>query len=249
MSPLEYLRPETLDEAIDLLDRGVPLAGGTRLIPNRGELTAVIDLQSVGLDQIILGDGWLKLGAAVTLQDLIDCSDIPGDLQEAARLEAGWNIRNMATLGGTIHDGDGRSALLTTLTACFVTVHLQPGDRSMALETYLDFRAQDVPAHLATAVDIELPDRLSYAYAGRSPADRPIICTAAGWYAGKPEQVFMGVGGFGRKPQRIVAEHVDQVREMTAAVYAGSADAWASAEYRVSAGGALAERMFREVRS
>ncbi|MBN2555215.1 MAG: FAD binding domain-containing protein [Anaerolineales bacterium] len=249
MSPLEYLRPESLEEAIDLLDQGVPLAGGTRLIPNRSELTAVIDLQSVGLDQIIPGDGWLKLGAAVTLQDLIDCSDVPADLQGAARLEAGWNIRNMATLGGTIHEGDGRSALLTTLTACHVTVHLQPDDRSMALEAYLDFRAQDEPAHLVTTVDIDLPDRLSYAYAGRSPADRPMICAAAGWYAGKPEQVFMGVGGFGGKPQRIVAEDVDQVRTLTAAVYAESADFWASADYRVSAGGALAVRLFREVRS
>ena len=35
MTQLEYLIPETLDEALEMLEKGVPLAGGSALAPIR----------------------------------------------------------------------------------------------------------------------------------------------------------------------------------------------------------------------
>lgn len=249
MCPLEYCRPETLEEAIDLLDRGVPLAGGTSLTPRRRELTAVIDLQAIGLNDIKLERGWLKLEAAVTLQALVDCADAPETLRECARLEAGWNIRNAATLGGLLRTADGRSPLLTALMACTVRVSLQPGDRSLSLAEYLQFRSEDGPAHLVTLLDVELPLKMQYEYAGRSPADHPMVCAAAARYGKKAERVQIAVGGFGPQPQMITAAEVEQVRTEAQSCYKDSGDEWASAEYRLAAGSALAVRVFGEVTS
>jgi CO/xanthine dehydrogenase FAD-binding subunit len=41
MTSFQYHRPKTLAEALELLDRGVPLAGGTALTPRRDEIPAV----------------------------------------------------------------------------------------------------------------------------------------------------------------------------------------------------------------
>lgn len=249
MCPLEYCRPETLEEAIAMLDRGVPLAGGTALTPQRRELTAVIDLQAIGLDNLKLESGRLTLEAAVTLQALVECGDAPDVLRECARLEAGWNIRNAATLAGLLHTADGRSPLLTALSACTARVLLQPGDRSMALDEYLRFRSDDAPAHLVTALEVERPLKMQYEYAGRSPADRPMVCAAAARYGKGAERVQLAVGGFGPHPLAFAAKHEDQARTEAEACFRDAADDWASADYRSAAGSALAVRVFREVTS
>jgi hypothetical protein len=50
MFPFKYHRPKTAAEALELLDRGVPLAGGSELMPRRDEVSAVIDIRELGLD-------------------------------------------------------------------------------------------------------------------------------------------------------------------------------------------------------
>ena len=79
---IEYLRPETLDQAINLLHRqnpkSIPLGGGTSLAQKRSDdAIAVIDLQALGMREIVLKNGYLELGANVTLQQIHDSTQIP----------------------------------------------------------------------------------------------------------------------------------------------------------------------------
>jgi len=246
MCPLDYYRPESLEEALALLGQGVPLAGGTRLTPERRDLAGVIDLQDIGLDTLDLMGSQLSLGATVTLQMLVDCEAAPPALQDAARREAGWNIRNAASLGGILHAADGRSHLLTTLAACEVVVQVMPGEETMSLGDYLDFRKGE-QAHLVTGIEVNIPARLKVSYVARSPSDRPILITAAAWYRDTPDSVRLAMGGAGSRPSCAVVETVEQASGLATSVYAGAEDAWASAAYRQSAGGTLAVRLFEEV--
>src|SRR4030067_351266 len=102
-----------MDEAMALLEQGVPRAGGTGLTPRRHRLEGVVDLQDLGMAALERkGDG-LEVGAGCTLQQIVEADAlVPSELAAACRAEAAWNLRNMATLGGSVVAGDGRSPLL-----------------------------------------------------------------------------------------------------------------------------------------
>ena len=101
-----YHRPTSLDEALKLAAQGgVPLAGGTHLLASPVEVPNVLDLSGLRLTRLELQDGDLVLGAAVTLQDVIDSplayAATGGLLPAACRAwSASRMLRGMATLGG-----------------------------------------------------------------------------------------------------------------------------------------------------
>ena len=83
----EYHRPQSIDEAVELLQRGVPLAGGTLVTPARRNLHAVVDIQDLGLDGLSIGPDQIECGAALTLQSLVEKSgELPAALIRAVRL-------------------------------------------------------------------------------------------------------------------------------------------------------------------
>ncbi len=113
MKPFEYFSPTTLSEAISLLGEygsdARALAGGTDLLirMKRKQWTprAVVSLRCVpGLRDISL-NGELRLGAAVTLNDLIRSPIIREHypvLAKTASKMAGVQVRNLATVGGNL---------------------------------------------------------------------------------------------------------------------------------------------------
>ncbi|HEV7499521.1 MAG TPA: 2Fe-2S iron-sulfur cluster-binding protein [Vicinamibacteria bacterium] len=117
-----YHRPTRLDEALSLAAQGVvPVAGGTRLFASDREVANVLDLSALGLTRIETVDGDLRIGAMVTLQDVIDSpvahAGTAGLLPAAARAHsASRMIRGMATVGGEsvhgAHDSEVVAALL-----------------------------------------------------------------------------------------------------------------------------------------
>lgn len=238
---LEYLRPDSVEEAVGLLQDGVPLGGGTELTPRRRELRAVIDLSRLGLDRITLGDP-IELGAAATLQAMVE-ADLPAALIQACRLEAGWNMRNMASLAGTLVSADGRSPLATALLAMGCELSLEPGAGSMTLDDYLDARPSD---RLITGLRLALPGGLHYEQVARTPADRPQVCVAAALTAGA---LRVALGGYGDRPLLIAAElaaeagSADAAAEAAQTAYANADDPWASGEYRAAAATVLARRV------
>src|SRR5215211_3846922 len=114
-----YHRPKTLEEALILLtqpDR-IPLGGGTLLSKPTADPVEVVDLQSLHLDSLKKNGNNLEIGAAVTLQNLLESQYCPHRLKPALKLEAPLNVRNAATIAGTLVACDGRSTFATSLLA------------------------------------------------------------------------------------------------------------------------------------
>jgi CO/xanthine dehydrogenase FAD-binding subunit len=245
---MDYHRAHSLEEALSLLKAGVPLAGGTSLIPRRRGLTSVVDLQDAGLDDIEMSQAGVIAGACVTLQSLADDgASIPPALARACRLEAGWNLRNLATLGGTLMASDGRSPLVTCLLALGATVLIEPKGESVELNALLDRRENQQIEGLITQVTIPSTRRLAYEQVARSPADRPIVCVAVAdpTARGDPPQMRVALGGFGTKPLLVPAGEggADEWGRRASKTFAGAGDAWASADYRSDVAGVLVRRL------
>ena len=241
MPPLEYHRPRSLAEAVSLLGRAQPLAGGTVLTPRRRRVEAVIDLQDLGLDRLEQSDETLELGSGVRLQSLADLDTVPEMLRESARREAGWNLRNAATLGGTVAAGDGRSPLLTVLVALQAEILIEPEGRWADLDLVLSGRPDSFRGRLMTSMRFRVPAGQGYDQVARTPADAPIVCVAAASWASGPLSV--ALGGFGPAPLRLAAEGgVSGFVQAASLAYGQAEDAWASAAYRSEVAGVLVQR-------
>jgi CO/xanthine dehydrogenase FAD-binding subunit len=193
---VEYHRPETMDAALALLARNdpvtVPLGGGT-VLSRRGKADfAVVDLQNLNLNTIKREGDLLQVGATATLQELVRAHDVPGALSHTAALEASFNLRQAATIGGTIASRDGKSPLLAALLAMDANLKWLPDERVVGLGDWLPLRS-DWKRGLIVQVQIPLQAELRYEQVGRTPADQPIICIAvARWPSGRVRIAFGG---------------------------------------------------------
>lgn len=254
MSPLAYHRPQTIEEAIALLEQGVPLAGGTALTPVRGGIEAAIDLQDLPLDALFEREGIVHAGAGLKLQALVEAEAlIPERLKAACRLEASWNLRNMATLGGSVMTLDGRSPLLTVLLALDPAVRPEPGAELVTLDELLDMREKHPFHRLITEFQFAQPIELRYEQVSRTPADRPLVCAAVAFLPGfdGDRSINVALGGFGIRPIRVRRAEdsftkgagTDAVAEAARESYREAGDHWASASYRAHIAGVLVRRM------
>ncbi len=256
MTSIDYHRPDSLERALDLLLRAQPLAGGTALTPNRSEITAVVDLQQLSLDELVVEKGSIRLGATVKLQALVDGSPpLPAALAEAASLEAPLNLRNMATVAGTIVACDGRSPLVTVLLAMDAVARFAPGDSAVPVDSLLAARPQALEGKLITRLEARPPAALRYQQVARSPKDRPIVCAALGKLEGKGgrSEFRLALGGHGSRPVRVPTAEAALLRgdleaaaSAAAAAYAQADDEWASAAYRSHVAAVLTRRLAQE---
>jgi CO/xanthine dehydrogenase FAD-binding subunit len=242
---IEYHRPTTLEQALELLGRPeptrLPLGGGSAL--NRPDVRplAAVDLQALGLDTYGLRGNSIEMGATLTLQALLEAGTGMPALNAAIEHEATHNLRQVATIAGTLVAADGRSPFATALLALDAALTLQPGDEAVSLGDLLPLRDERLPRRLITQVVIPANARLAYEYVARTPADRPIVCVAAAqWPSGRTR---LALGGFGAAPRLAF----DGTESEGAALAARSAcsqaqDAWASAEYRQEVAQVLAQR-------
>ena len=85
-----------------LRDGGVPLSGGTELVPLlRDGFVAAETLVDVS-DVVPRGVSGRTIGAGATLAELEASTEIPDALREACRLAASPQLRNMGTIGGNL---------------------------------------------------------------------------------------------------------------------------------------------------
>ena len=172
-----YFRPESIGEALALLDRpGAVLIGGGTKLNSRvapGPMS-VVDLQLAGLDGIDCIDTQkLRIGATTTLQQLVDADEIPAVLREAARRELPSTLRAQSTLGGAIVSADRESELLAALLVhdAVVSVARPQGTE----ETKLDDLLKRLPLgaqEVVTSVVIDTAGTASLVRTGRTPADK-----------------------------------------------------------------------------
>jgi putative selenate reductase FAD-binding subunit len=117
----EILRPQTVEEALRLKARPgtAYLGGGTWLnsCASPEDITALISLERLGLNTIESSAGRCRIGASVTLQQIVDSAVVPAAIREAASLTASRTLRNMATMGGECAFRALDSALIPALLA------------------------------------------------------------------------------------------------------------------------------------
>jgi CO/xanthine dehydrogenase FAD-binding subunit len=253
MPHLEILRPGTLQEALRLLPEAEPLAGGTWITPRRHQARRLMDLRDLGLDGIQVREGVLIVGATATLQALLErAPGLPPAMREALKLEAGWNLRNMATLGGLALTHDGRSPLLTVLLAMEARLRWEPGGQVTPLDAF-DRREEGGP-RLLTALEVPIPSALAYHSVARAPADFPLVCAAAARFErqGGAGGLRLALGGWGERPRLVVADApldspLEALVRQAGEAYRAASDAYASAEYRGAVAQVLARRALAEV--
>mgnify|MGYP001852168787 FL=1 len=130
-----YVFPESLEEADELLHRdcrnNAVLGGCCWLKLGRRRIRWAIDLTRLGLDQIEVKDGFLELGACVTLRQLEThpavTARFDGLLGESVSHIVGVPFRNCATVGGSVFSRFGFSDLTCALLALEASVVLYRG--------------------------------------------------------------------------------------------------------------------------
>lgn len=191
MTIKEYFLPESLDEAVSLLDRHGPsllvMAGGTLAMPLINEGVSmperVMGLRRAGLDTISRSNGVVSIGATVTLTQLRSLGAIPM-LQEAAGHIGGWAIRNMGTVGGNLFAPPPAGDLAVALLALDASLRLvrKGSERIVPLNGFFtDFMMTALePGEIVAEIHAPVPaGKTAYIKFGRKAANTPAIVTVA----------------------------------------------------------------------
>ena len=240
-----YHRPSTLEEAIALLTQPntLPLGGGTLLSHGTADPVQAVDLQLLGLNSLTQTGNNLELGATLTLQALLESEHCPEALKSALKLEAPLNIRNAATVAGTLVASDGRSTFASVLLAMDAKIEHAILDNSNIeyritnIGDFLPLRSTD----LITKIILPANIKLAFDYVSKTPSDKPIVCAAvAQWNSGRTRLV---LGGYGKSPMLAMdgteAEGIDTAAKNA---FHEATDEYASAEYRMDVASTLAKR-------
>jgi CO/xanthine dehydrogenase FAD-binding subunit len=241
----EYHRPQTLDEALMLLTQPntVPLGGGTLLSAPTTDSISVVDLQSLGLNTVKKQGNNLEIGATATLEQLLEDKNCPEALKSALKLEAPLNLRNSATVAGTLVSCDGRSTFATVMLALDAKITANSGQSAViSVGDFLPLR----PRGLITSVQIPLNVKLTIEYVSRTPADKPIVCAAlAQWNSGRTR---LALGGYSKSPTLAMdGTEAEGLETGARNAFHEASDEWASAEYRSDAAAVLAKRCLAKI--
>jgi carbon-monoxide dehydrogenase medium subunit len=215
----EYFLPKSLDEALVLLDEHrsevLVISGGTVVMPliNGGVSLPkrVMGLRRSGLDYVRQADGYVTIGAAVSLTTMLDLETIPM-LQEAARNTAAWPVRNLGTVGGNLFvpppAGDFAVALLAL--DAWVKLANKNGERVVALAEFYTGFLSNVMKEDELLIEVQVPipaGETSYIKYGRKQINTPSIVTVAAQITMDGRQVDharIALNGVGPHPIRAV---------------------------------------------
>ena len=131
---MNYASPESLDEAYALLTKNkknMILGGMIWLKMEDIQIPTAIDLSKLGLDQIEEDDTEFKIGAMVTLRQLETHQAFNEAtcyvFRDAVKDIVGVQLRNLATVGGSIYGRYGFSEVITLLIGLDSYVELYKG--------------------------------------------------------------------------------------------------------------------------
>jgi len=147
----DLLIPETLPEALDLLDSGaphvVPLAGGTNLIVDlrdrRRHAQALMDVSRLKeLQGIRRENGHIVVGGGTTIAELLTdplVAEHGAPLRDSAKAFAGPLVRNRATVAGNLVDASPAADTAPPLLVLDAEIELvsKAGTRRVPLDEFL----------------------------------------------------------------------------------------------------------------
>lgn len=185
-----YARPETVEEAYELVRKGRMnrvLGGGVWLRLQDRRIATVIDLSACGLDKVEETEDSFVIGSMVTLHQLENHKAFNDAtchvFERAVRDIVGVQMRNCATVGGSVFGRFGFSDVLTALLALDTEVELV-GAGIVSLATFASMPYErDVLSHVIVHKhDYEA----SFQAVRRSATDFPVlnVCAARwdGWH-------------------------------------------------------------------
>ncbi len=223
MANIELLRPRSVDEAVDLLERSVGaatvLAGGVDVMAGyyAGLLRprAVLYLGEAGLSGVQTTAQAITLGATTPLLRLAELgqpSNGAGAALAAAASRVGTRaIQIQATIGGHLFTRPPYGDLQTMLLALDARVRLRgaAGEREVSLDTFLRGNGETTlgPGELVTAVVVpNAPGHAGYERIALTRGIGPALLTAAAWVDrdadGRCRVARIAVGGAGPRPYR-----------------------------------------------
>ena len=174
MQPFDYVKAKTLEEASALLAEhngdARPFAGATDMLIRieRGFLhpAKMVDIKELpGFRDInALDSGWLRIGAAVTMNEVVIHPDVANRyplLAEACRSVASYQLRNRATIGGNICNASPAADSAPAL-FCYgaeAVIHGPQGERRVTVEEFFQGVGQTAlqVGELLTAIEIPPP--------------------------------------------------------------------------------------------
>jgi carbon-monoxide dehydrogenase medium subunit len=221
---IEYREPTTVSEACELLslhEGAKAVAGGTAvvLMMQQGLLfpEVLVSLRNIdGLSSITAGDDFITIGSAVTLQEIATSPlllERTPSLAKSCGLVGNVRVRNAATLGGNLAEGDYASDPPTVLAGLDATVIAESGrgERRIAAHDLVTGFYETALEHDEIITRIEVrplgPDeRAVYLkYVSRSSEDRPCVGVAArAKFTDKlVDELSTVVGAVASSPQRL----------------------------------------------
>ncbi len=169
-APFDYYRPESVEEAIDLLssvDGARPLAGGHSLLPAMklrvSNPSAIVDLSFIeGLKDIDHDGDTITIGA-LTKHAAVCVSPVLREhnkmISFTARHIGDPQVRNRGTIGGSVAHADPAADYPTALLALGATINVSgpDGDRSIAADDFFVDLFTTALADGELVVSVEVP--------------------------------------------------------------------------------------------
>ena len=257
MTIREYKRAESLEEAWQLNQKrpNRVLGGMIWLKMENINVGTAIDLSGLGLDTIEETDEGFSIGAMVTLRQielhpgLAAYTD--GAVRESVRHIVGVQLRNLATVGGSIYSRFGFSDVLTMFLALNASVELYKGGVVPLAEYAQRPYDRDILVRLIVK---KTPMQIYYQSVRNSQTDIPVLTCAAARMENGDYSIVIGA-----RPLRAVRFELPAepalAAEQLAAQFAESVKAQivtgsnmrGSAEYRRHLAGVLTKRAVLEL--
>jgi carbon-monoxide dehydrogenase medium subunit len=258
---LEYERPGSVEEAIELLSRedARALAGGQSLVNVMKTRVAspdlVVDLNRIEtLRGITTAGGALEIGAMTTYAEIVGSADVAAArpiLAEVARTIADVQVRNRGTIGGNVCSNDPTNHFPPVLAAveAELTIRGADGERTVSAENFFEgvYLTAVQPGELLTSVRIPAKGdvRDGWAAATLGKEGTGIVNVAATVSGGTAR---IAIGCVAATPV-VVTASADETAIKDAVASANldpPADVHASADYRRHLAGVLAARAVRD---
>lgn len=259
--------PETIEEAIHLLAEqdARPLYGGMALHrESPHDVSAVVDLSHLGLDQHHVTEQKLALGSMMTLEAarracLSMTERVPNAafLADVIRAEAPITVRNTMMLGDLLVERQSNSVLMTALV--LLDAQIEANGWARFIHEWLDAPDIEVKNALITEIALEpgaLGARYAFEKVARTPADQPIVGAmsyVARDASGNLVDVRLAMCGVAEQPiplptvdEELIANNGDLEAALEKLDVQPPGDHWGSAEYRTAMARVLARRVLTQ---
>lgn len=222
MHSFEYVAPETLDEALALLDEhgseAKALAGGQSLIPvlnyRLAKPRVIVDLNGLNLGDVRVDGEGIRLGALARHCVLEESAELAGAcpiLGEAARLIGNVRVRTLGTIGGSLAHADpaGELPLVMVALGASLTLRRVRGVRRVTAADFFTGYLTTVlePDELVTEVEVPAMRGKGTAVEelARRVGDFAMVAVAAVVSVdrrGRVDEACLAYGGVGSRPLR-----------------------------------------------